>query len=124
MFVSLYQQNNQTMENLMTKAHELARQLQADNNIKRYHTALSQAMKVIYHNIRLEKEVKTIPDSYKSIMVNSNGFLNIELIDKFYQENKLNQTIAKHLSKFAYKLIPYFGGTQLYFSQTMLNNLK
>ena len=74
--LTLYQQNNQTMENLMTKAHELARQLQADNNIKRYHSALSQAMKILYHNIRLEKEIKTLPNSYKSILVNSKGFLN------------------------------------------------
>jgi hypothetical protein len=111
------------MKNFMTKSHQLARQLQADNNIKRYHTALSQAMKKLYNHIRTVKEIKLIPDSYKNIILNSNGRLSLEFFNEL-SEITLNKAIAKHLEKFAYKVVPYFGGTQLFFSNEIINALK
>ena len=110
------------MKNFMTRAHEIARQLQADNNIKRYHKALSLAMKKLYNHIKMVKEVKLIPDSYKQIILNSKGRLSLEFFNGL-SEISLNKAIAKHLEKFAYKVIPYFGGTQLFFSDEIINAL-
>lgn len=105
----------------MTKAHQLARQLQADNNIKRYHSALSQAMKLLYHNIKIKSQLSNLPQTDLSVI--KNGYVRIEFFDGIY-ENIGAKSSAKRLEKFAYKVIPYFGGTQLFFSNEIINSLK
>ena len=72
----------------MTKAHELAREISADENC-RYSKALSQAMKIIYHNIRLEKEAISLPEGLKSL-----------ISDKFHTTNEV---VFNKLKRFAYK---------------------
>jgi hypothetical protein len=104
------------MENFMKTAHEIARELQASENIKRYHKALSQAMKILYHNIKLENEVKSLPSGLKSFIIN-----NLNAGNSVHVENDV---VFKKLKPFSYKNWPTNKGHVMFFSNNILNAIN
>jgi hypothetical protein len=93
----------------MTTAHELAREISGDTNC-RYSKALSQAMKILYHNISLKKEVKDLPNTLKELIT-----------DKVHTTNEV---VFNKLKKFAYKSWPTNTGWQMFFSNNIINALN
>ncbi len=101
-------------------AHRIARDIFCNENVK-YRKALSQAMKIVYHNFRIIKSANdNLTSSEKELIVKSNGSLKIETI----QNHKIvNMDLVEKLKKYSYKSWKYFGGYEFSFSNELINKL-
>jgi hypothetical protein len=107
------------MENFMTKAHRLARQIKFDENIRLYRKALSLAMKQLYYHIRTMNNAKNdLTGCERYLIVSSAGYLEID------NEGFKNQIMVNKLAKYAYKDWPAYELHTFYFSEELIENLK
>lgn len=106
-----------TRSEIFKAAHRLAKEIRFDNPLRKYKRAFKEGLNIVYHNLRLLKEVKTLSTTQKGIILGSKGSLVLF--------NTLeNKSLLSKIEKFAYKSWQAYENHQLFFSDEMLNAIK
>lgn len=114
-----------TKSEIFRAAHSLAREIQADENIKFYSKALSRGLKIVWKTYIQIKRAKEAPKHIKKYILTH--VIDSNLAIKYSENLIINKCVydfAVRISKYAYKSWKANGYIQMFFSAQVLNALN